>query len=218
MDNDGSSNPNGPWARSITTDSWVQRQILAHAHSLNEAINGIIPHYASSTGGTCGSGCVFVMAHNALPEASCAIYEGDRLGGDTRWAGEKYDPAPLPSVEQTLMATNHFYKYGWTAATPQRNFGVPIDYDSQWRYTAGSNVIAAYHQHPTPIGTMHVRRLLQTMAEQYTEHSVIMRHKVSASGVTFTFDVAVADDGLSGWNAPYLEWQTFDFASLFALF
>jgi hypothetical protein len=99
--------------------------------------------------------------------------------------------------------------YGVDPDHPALNFGREVSFSSAWRYEVGKNTLEAWARGGTPIGTAEMRRLLQSVAQGATEHSVIFRAN------QMTLDVAVDDLATDLWDAPYRRWVTFRFEELF---
>ena len=81
-------------------------------------------------------------------------------------------------------------------------------YVSAGRYHAGANQLAALRRAKISIGTAEMKRLLQTVAAGFTEHSLVAKPN--------TLELEVAYGNLDGlWDAPYSTWHAFHFDDCF---
>jgi hypothetical protein len=207
MEDAGGTGP-GPVVDGLTPCSWVQRNILENAgsESTPESVGKAIDAFRSAGGGTFGAGSIILWAvpYRGQP-APAFVSEGDRFGTDIREPGEVAPVSPFG-----IMASNHYLTYGVDPDRPGLSFGKEASFSSLWRYEAGMNTLAAWARQKKPLGTEEMRRLLQSVAQGTTEHSVIFRAN------EMTLDVAVDDLKSDLWDAPYQRWVTFSFEELFA--
>lgn len=191
--------------------TWVLRKVVAQETSPASdaaALRGAVHKYASSAGGACDPGCIFVWArpHDALTGAPAAmIYEGDRLGGSVR-----LDGAAPPYVANSTMATNHFLQTGVKAAAPSSDGtpgaqtccdGCTCSFSSQFRYMAGMQFVSHLSRDGLTVDVSVAQEWLSRVAHGSTEHAVVTlpaRRK---------FGVLMADSSQL-WDAPYrkLDW------------
>ena len=191
--------------------TWVLRKVIASgttpssdAASLKDAVD----KYASSAGGACDPGCIFVWArpHDASSsdgEPAGMIYEGDRLGGSVRLEGV----AP-PYVANMTMATNHFLQTGVKASnvggTPGAQTccdGCECSFSSQFRYMAGMQYVAHLDRDGLKVDPTVAQEWLSRVAHATTEHSVVTLPAKRKFGV-------MVADSRQLWDAPYrkLDW------------
>ena len=207
MENAGGTGP-GPVVDGLTPCSWVQRNILENAgsESTPESVGNAIDAFRSAGRGTFGAGSIILWAvpYRGQP-APAFVSEGDRFGTAIRKPGEVAPASPFG-----IMAANHYMTYGVDPNRPGTYFGKEMSFSSLWRYEAGMNTLGAWARQKKPLGTEDMRRLLQSVAQGTTEHSVIFRAN------DMTLDVAVDDLKTDLWDAPYQRWVTFSFEELFA--
>jgi hypothetical protein len=121
-----------------------------------------------------------------------------------------------------LLATNHNMDrgaaYNGDAAldgVPSSVFGRDVSYSSRWRYTAGSHALDALIRGERPVTVAAMKRLLQTVAQGTTEHSIILRPDTRP----MLFEVSNATESAlqrgNLWDAPHGTWTEFTFDEVF---
>lgn len=206
MENAGGTKE-GPVVGGLVPCSWVQRFIMEEAGNklTAENINVLLDGFKNEGGGVFGPGSIVLWA---LPyegqSAPAFVTEGDRFGTAVRTPGQVPPVSPW-----CIMATNHHKLYGADPDRPGTYFGKRPSFSSLWRYEVGMNTIEAWLRAGRKIGTAEVVRLLQSVAQGATEHSIVFRAN------RMEIDVAVDDLKADMWDAPYQKWVTFKFDELF---
>lgn len=109
--------------------------------------------------------------------------------------------------KSTIVATSTASHSRPSAVSLSNRVLDPI-YVSAGRYHAGANQLAALRRAKISIGTDEMKRLLQTVAEGFTEHSLVAKLN--------TLELEVAYGNLDGlWDAPYSTWHVFHFDDCF---
>eukprot|EP00009_Paramoeba_aestuarina_P000686 CAMPEP_0201510434 /NCGR_PEP_ID=MMETSP0161_2-20130828/3124_1 /ASSEMBLY_ACC=CAM_ASM_000251 /TAXON_ID=180227 /ORGANISM="Neoparamoeba aestuarina, Strain SoJaBio B1-5/56/2" /LENGTH=585 /DNA_ID=CAMNT_0047905605 /DNA_START=61 /DNA_END=1818 /DNA_ORIENTATION=- len=138
--------------------------------------------------------------------APSVVYEGDRKGGLFR-----YEKEASPYLNEFLLTTNHFLKYGYDLEEPYSNFGEPVSMSSWWRYIAGGNYLLALDSFQTQVQGREMERALENVCHGTSEHSV----------VTFSnqlqFKVGIASMKYSNFYSSYelIDAPLFDFWDVF---
>jgi hypothetical protein len=175
---------------------------------------------ASASGGTCVSGCIFVVARPSLGQGGDAafVYEGDLDGGAVRVPNDV-----APRQDEGVMASNHYWKYHTDPDRVANNGSAwcngqgPATFSSLWRYEAGRRRVdallrtAAVEARAPPLDAGDVRTLLRTVSHGTTEHSIVFHPDRRV------FEVAAARLDAPAWDAADAAWTTFAFDDLFAL-
>lgn len=116
----------------------------------------------------------------------------------------------FPSPHTCIMASNHFQVYGVDPYTgPSFNFGNPVSFSSNWRYTVGASKIESWNRTEVHIEVKHMTSLQQAVAQGQTEHSIMFIPHQNL------LRIAVADMNPAGYDAPYLQWTEFTLQELF---
>ena len=217
-----SSNENPEWNRVVPVN-WIARQLLAYPSVPIEKANAQtalqqIQRFNAKTGGPCITGCVLFFAKpyvNGSTDSPAYVYEGDYRNGLMRLPTEA-DPRHIDDV---ILASNHYHKYGVDPRTgPHYNFGRLMYFDTLVRYQAGSSRVKSYHDVHHIKGNVSevlTEEVLQTVAHSTTEHSIVVKN-VGNKERWIYIALARLTDMHVGWDAPFLEWQSFKFEDFFS--
>ena len=199
---------------------------LGRRPTADGAARALRDHWAASTSnGTCVSGCIFVMARPSAGDAGDAgpaawIYEGDLNGGEIRVPNA---PRVAPHQDEAIMASNHYWKYHTDPDRVANNGSAwcngegPATFSSLWRYEAGKNRVdailraRAFEPSRPPIDADDLRVLLRTVSHGTSEHSIIFHPDRKV------FEIAKARTDSPVWDAPDAAWTTFAFDDLFRI-
>ncbi|KAL9647438.1 hypothetical protein ABK040_006799 [Willaertia magna] len=214
-----SSNLSPKWSESVIT-TWIVKNILQKT-SLSQAtpnnVLSLINKYNSGAGGACVTGCVLFITrrtsiNDTMNTPPAFVFEGDYTNGMMRSPGYSFPWF----INNAIGATNHFQLYGVDPSDKYatKNFGRTNDFSSMWRYTVGINPIAVWDRIEKQEFNCFdkIKESLQRAAHGSTEHSVIFRPQNNKS---IKLDIAVAANTFTAWDAPYLNWITYDFEELF---
>jgi len=216
-----SSNEKPEWDQVVPVN-WIVRQLLAYPSVPIEKANAQstlahIQQFNAKTGGPCITGCVLFFAKpyvNGSSDSPAYVYEGDYKSGLMRLPTQA-DPT---YINDAILASNHYHKYGVDPKVgPHYNFGRLMYFDTLVRYQAGSYKVKSYDDVLYLKGNVNevlVEQVLQSVAHGTTEHSIVVKN----SGKDKWIYIAVArhQDMNVGWDAPYLEWQPFQFEDFFS--
>jgi len=220
MMNYGSTGP-GMLIRDTVPLPWTEKVVLVNtslAEATPDQVLAKLNKFKSAAGGLCGTGCIVTYARpytpgNNTPQQAppAFFYEGDYSGGLMRLAGDTL----FPFSTTAIMASNHFIEYGVNPTTgPSFNFGEPVGLDSLWRYTAGANAVDAFNRTGRHIDEDGMVRLLQTVAEGTTEHSILYIPSTTNNN-DHVIRIAAANMQPRAWDGPFMPWDTFKFGQLF---
>ncbi|KAG2370662.1 hypothetical protein C9374_007680 [Naegleria lovaniensis] len=225
MMNYGRTHPNTTWSSGAPV-SWILKEVIQKT-SLELATPSYIQqfiekNFRSQPGGACLTGCILVFSHRITSNSSLQnsppsfVYESDWKGGMMRLPQQAFPRF----VKSSIGASNHNHLYGVESGDRDStfNFGIRNGFSSMWRYQVTSNLIdvwarSVYSKVQDPnFCNSQMREILRRAAHGQTEHSIMFRPL--NNGKIF-IDIAVAQATFNGWDAPYLDFVTFEFNDLF---
>ncbi|KAH3745895.1 hypothetical protein Pelo_12700 [Pelomyxa schiedti] len=170
-----------------------------------EALEWMESNYMDAAGGISPGGSILVIAtpYSGTEHAPSYVLEADRYGQVMRTPGQV-----SPWDTNAITASNHFLVYGANQQL-NKNFGQSASFSSLWRYEASKNLISAWSRTGQQADVASMARLLQTVAEGETEHSIIWEPS------TRQLSIGIAAMEPVMWDAPFTDWTTFDFDSFF---
>ncbi|KAF0973497.1 hypothetical protein FDP41_008201 [Naegleria fowleri] len=226
MMNYGRTHPNTTWGSGAPI-SWILKEVIQKT-TLDMATASDVQHFIeknfrSQPGGACLTGCILVFSHritnnsSRYPSAPSFVYESDWKGGMMRLPQQAF---PL-FVKSAIGASNHNHLYGVESGDRDStyNFGIRNGFSSMWRYQVTSNLIDiwarnVYHKVQDPnFCNSQMKEILRRAAHGQTEHSIMFR---PLNNGKILIDIAVAQSTWNGWDAPYLDFVTFEFNDLFS--
>ena len=163
-------------------------------------------------GPVCGPGCIFVLITKSNDGGDAFLLECDRYGGCMRTAMQ----AP-PYIPDCIMATNHFYLYGFTRSLDNNclNFGSVVGFNSLHRYESMRHQLEMQFRSIKDVVHLNVesvRSLLQSACTGRTEHAIEVELE-SNDNITVHIHLAASEFGM--WYAPYENARTIRFEELF---
>jgi hypothetical protein len=164
-------------------------------------------------GPICGPGSIFVLTTMSNEGGDAFVLEGDRYGGRIRTSMQT-----APYIPDCIMATNHFYLYGYTSSmhdNHHHNFDSCVNFSSLHRYESMRHRLEMQFPLPrkiVPLNLENVRSLIQSACVGRTEHAIEIELELNGN-ITLHIHLATSEFGM--WYAPYEHAQTIRFEELF---
>jgi hypothetical protein len=163
-------------------------------------------------GPICGPGSIFVLARMSNEGGDAFVLEGDRYGGQIRTSMQT-----APYIPDCIMATNHFYLYGYTSSLDNNhyNFDSCVRFSSLHRYESMRHRLAMHcpsSRKSVHLNVENIRSLIQSACEGRTEYSIETEIELNGN-ITLHIHLASSEFGM--WYAPYEHAHTIQFEQLF---
>ena len=109
-----------------------------------------------------------------------------------------------PYIPDSIMATNHFYLYGYTSSLHDhhQNFDSCVNFSSLHRYESMRHRLEMYlpfSQKLVHLNLENIRSLIQSACEGRTEHAIQIEIELNGN-ITLHIHLAASEFGM--WYAP----------------